>query len=124
MTPVLKSSVTTSSRFQRTISLDLLFVTSRTRCKCVLGKPFSHFRAIGFFITTSLYNEKRQFFFGGIKLLQRMWENPCNFRKYFTFLIIFVAAIPGDNLAVMCFKIKASIETEQKKTLWIPSGSL
>lgn len=36
----------------------------------------------------------------------------------------FSDVVPGDNLAVMCFKIKATIEREQKKTLWIPAGSL
>ncbi|XP_074647785.1 disks large homolog 5-like isoform X2 [Tubulanus polymorphus] len=37
---------------------------------------------------------------------------------------LFSAVIMGGNLAFMCTQIKATIESEQKKTIWVPSGTL
>jgi len=36
----------------------------------------------------------------------------------------FSDVIPGGNLAMMGYKIKSAIDKEQKKTVWVPSGSL
>ena len=37
---------------------------------------------------------------------------------------LFADIIAGGNLAFMCYKIKAAIDKEQQKTVWVPSGSL
>lgn len=37
----------------------------------------------------------------------------------------FAAVLPaGGNVAYMCTQIKAAVDSEQNKTLWVPSGSI
>jgi len=56
------------------------------------------------------------------KAAKELFETYKNYEHEFK--SIFSDIVQGGNLAFMCFKIKSAIDKEQKKTLWIPSGSI
>nr|XP_042896904.1 disks large homolog 5 isoform X2 [Parasteatoda tepidariorum] len=56
------------------------------------------------------------------KAAKEMFEHALKIESEYKQLINGV--IPGSNLAYMCTQVKACVEEEQSKALWVPSGSL
>jgi hypothetical protein len=60
-------------------------------------------------------------------LLELELRFPLLFKfSFLYFVVYFVAAVipAGVNVAYMCTQIKVAVDQEQKKTLWVPCGSM